>query len=174
MIHGYMIATLGNADIAERLKAADCERIHCDSTEDGKAKRQRRQCAIQALAAGDVLVVASLIQFADSMPDLLNALWAVSDRRAVFRSLAEPWANTGARGINPLAFLKSVVAFERDLRSARTEMGQARGAKKLGRKPKLTPEQRQEALRRRLWGETFATIAKDYNVSNTTIARLVA
>ena len=177
MIHGYMLATPDHEDIAERLKATGCEKLHRETADSGKAKRQRRQRVVQALGAGDVLVVAGLSQFADSMLDLLNALRTIGERKAVFRSLAEPWANTGARGVKPLAFLEGVVAFERDLRSARTEMGQARALArgvKLGRKPKLTPKQRQEAHRRRLRGETLATIAEDYDVSHSTISRLVA
>ena len=58
-----------------------------------------------------------------------------------------------------------------------TEAGQARAVArgvKLGRKPKLTPKQEQEALRRRKKGETLATIAEAYNVSHSTISRLVA
>jgi len=44
---------------------------------------------------------------------------------------------------------------------------------KLGRPPKLTPEQRREAIRRREEGEeTRAEIARQYNVHPSTISRL--
>jgi hypothetical protein len=43
---------------------------------------------------------------------------------------------------------------------------------KFGRKPSLTPYQRAEALRRRANGETLVEIAKSFNVSHMTIARL--
>ena len=43
---------------------------------------------------------------------------------------------------------------------------------KLGRKPKLTTEQRREALARRTAGETLMEIARSYNVSFATISRL--
>ena len=42
----------------------------------------------------------------------------------------------------------------------------------LGRKPKLTTEQRREALARRTAGETLMEIARAYNVSFATISRL--
>ena len=46
---------------------------------------------------------------------------------------------------------------------------------KLGRKPKLTPHQRQEAKRRVAAGkETPREIARSYNVHNSTISRLAA
>jgi len=48
----------------------------------------------------------------------------------------------------------------------------ARGVK-LGRKPKLTPHQQKEAIKRRDHGEeTLAEIGCSYNVSGWTIARL--
>jgi DNA invertase Pin-like site-specific DNA recombinase len=68
------------------------------------------------------------------------------------------------------------VKTERDLIRARTSEGRerakARGVK-LGRKPKLTPHQQREAIRRRESGrETLAEIGRSYNVSGWTIARL--
>jgi DNA invertase Pin-like site-specific DNA recombinase len=51
------------------------------------------------------------------------------------------------------------------------ERAKARGMK-MGRKPKLTPHQRREAIKRRDRGETLADIAHSYNVSHTTISRL--
>jgi hypothetical protein len=65
--------------------------------------------------------------------------------------------------------------FERELIKARTAEGrkraQARGVK-FGRKLKLTPHQRQEALARREAGEALAEIGRSYNVSHSTISRL--
>ena len=43
---------------------------------------------------------------------------------------------------------------------------------RLGRKPKLTSQQRGEALARRAAGETLMDIARTYNVSFATISRL--
>jgi predicted DNA-binding protein YlxM (UPF0122 family) len=46
---------------------------------------------------------------------------------------------------------------------------------KLSRKPKLTPHQQKEALRRRHTGdETMREIARSYNVSHSTISTLAA
>jgi IS30 family transposase len=46
----------------------------------------------------------------------------------------------------------------------------ARGAK-MGCPPKLTAQQRQEALRRRDAGESVREIARSYNLSHSTISR---
>jgi len=45
---------------------------------------------------------------------------------------------------------------------------------RFGRKLKLTPHQRQEALARREAGEALAEIGRSYNVSHSTISRLFA
>jgi DNA invertase Pin-like site-specific DNA recombinase len=177
MIHGYMITTSDSQDVTAQLKAAGCEKMHRDTRDTDKADRGRRRRAIAQLSAGDVLIVARINQIADSTLDLLSTLTAISDRKAVFRSLAEPWADTGPKGVRLLTALEGIAAFERDVRSSRTEAGQARAVArgvKLGRKPKLTPKQEQEAMRRRRKGETLATIAEAYNVSHSTISRLVA
>jgi hypothetical protein len=42
----------------------------------------------------------------------------------------------------------------------------------MGRKPKLTHHQRQEAMARREAGEALVDIARSYNVSHSTISRL--
>ena len=65
--------------------------------------------------------------------------------------------------------------FEREL--IRTREGRARAKAqgvRLGRRPKLTPYQKQkrEALRRRANGEPLTEIARSYNVSHTTVSRL--
>jgi DNA invertase Pin-like site-specific DNA recombinase len=58
-------------------------------------------------------------------------------------------------------------AAERDLIRARTgegrERAKARGVK-MGRKPKLTPHQQSEAIKRRDAGEPIREIARSYNV----------
>ena len=65
--------------------------------------------------------------------------------------------------------LGGLAEFERELIMARTgegrERAKARGVK-MGRKPKLTPHQRQEALKRLLAGEeTTREIGRSYNVN---------
>ncbi len=74
--------------------------------------------------------------------------------------------------------LGGLAEFERDLIRARTgegrERAKARGVK-MGRRPKLTPHQRREAIRRRESGtESLAEIGRSYNVSAATISRLTA
>ena len=76
-----------------------------------------------------------------------------------------------------LTALGGLAEFERDLIRTRTGEGRARAVArggKMGRKPKMTPHQMKEALRRREAGEPMRDIAKDFNVSHSTISRLSA
>jgi len=74
-----------------------------------------------------------------------------------------------------LIVLGGLAEFERDLIRTRTgegrERAKARGVK-IGRKPKLTPHQQAEAIKRREAGEPIREIARSYNVHNSAISRL--
>jgi len=75
-----------------------------------------------------------------------------------------------------LTVLGGLAEFERDLIRARTGEGRQRAKDrgvKLGRKPKLTPHQRREALVRREAGEPLAEIARSFGVHHSTISRMI-
>jgi len=75
-----------------------------------------------------------------------------------------------------LTVLGGLAEFERDLIRARTGEGRQRAKDrgvKLGRKPKLTPHQRREALVRREAGEPLAEIARSFGVDHSTISRMI-
>ena len=120
-----------------------------------------------------------LDRLARSTRDLLNTLAAITDRKAGFRSLGDAWADTTtAHGRLMLTVIGGLAEFERDLIRTRTGEGRkrakARGVK-LGRKPKLTEHQKREAIRRRdRDGEPVREITRSYNVSHSTISRLIA
>jgi DNA invertase Pin-like site-specific DNA recombinase len=122
--------------------------------------------------------VTRLDRLARSTRDLLNTLAAITERKAGFRSLGDAWADTTtSHGRLMLTVLGGLAEFERDLIRARTaegrERAKARGVR-LGRRPKLTPHQQQEARRRKQSGEPIRDIARSYNVHNSTISRLTA
>src|SRR5207244_6773091 len=136
------------------------------------------QRAIEALGAGDVLLVTRLDRLARSTRDLLNVLATVSEKGAGFRSIADAWADTTtAHGRLMLTVLGGLAEFERELIRARTDDGrrraQARGVR-FGRPLALTAHQRQEAIQRLSNGEAQADVARSFNVWQATISRLAA
>jgi DNA invertase Pin-like site-specific DNA recombinase len=144
------------------------------------ANTDRPQLArlVSELAAGDVVMVTRLDRLARSTRDLLNTLAAITEKKAGFRSLGDAWADTTtAHGRLMLMVLSGLAEFERELIRIRTGEGRERAkanGKSLGRKPKLTPHQKEEAVRRRDEGESVRAIARTYNVSPSTISRLTA
>jgi DNA invertase Pin-like site-specific DNA recombinase len=179
VIYGYArVSTDGQSVDAQvkQLRAAGAEKVYRETASGAKADRSQLRRTLAALEPGDVLMVTRLDRLARSTRDLLNILAAVADRKAGFRSLSDAWADTtSAHGRLMLTVLGGLAEFERELIRARTGEGRtrakARGVK-LGRKPKLTPHQQREAIKRRDEGEPLRDIARSYAVSHSTISRL--
>jgi DNA invertase Pin-like site-specific DNA recombinase len=97
-------------------------------------------------------------------------------KKARFRSLAEPWADTGtSTGRLMIAVLGDLVDVERDLIRTRRAEGRNRAklrGKHMGRPPSLTPAQQKEATRRRAQGATLQELADSYDRSIPTMRRL--
>ena len=88
----------------------------------------------------------------------------------------EPWADSGTRtGRLMLAVLDGLADVERDLIRTRAAEGRSRATaqgKHMGRPPSLTPEQQQEAIRRRAEGATLQELADSYDRSISTMRRV--
>jgi DNA invertase Pin-like site-specific DNA recombinase len=181
MIYGYARVSTDGQSVAAQIVAlqdAGADKVFREVASGAQTDRMQLRKLIAALAADDVVIVTRLDRLARSTRDLLNALAAITGKGAGFRSLADAWADTTtAQGRLMVTFLGGIAEFERDLIRARTSEGRerakARGVK-MGRKPKLTPHQRQEAIARRDRGEALTDIARSYNVSHSTISRLPA
>jgi DNA invertase Pin-like site-specific DNA recombinase len=148
---------------------------------DVRAAKVLRETASGALAVlddSDVPMVTRLDRLARSTRDLLNTLAAIANRKAGFRSLGDAWADTTTPyGRFMLTVLGGLAEFERELIRTRTSEGRERArarGRHLGRPFKLTEHQRKEAPARRERGELVTDIARCYNVSHSTISRLIA
>src|SRR5690349_12642925 len=110
-------------------------------------------------------------RLARSTFDLFAIVKQIVDAKAQFRSLAEPWADTGtSTGRLMLAVLGGLADVERDLIRIRTAEGRSRAQKRgqrMGRKPKLTEAQQAEARHRRAEGVTLAELARSYGVGKS-------
>jgi DNA invertase Pin-like site-specific DNA recombinase len=181
MIYGYARVSTDGQSVAAQvvaLTAAGAGRVFQEVASGAKTDRAQLRRALDALGAGDVLMVTQLDRLARSTRDLLNTLATITGKGAGFRSLGDGWADTTTpHGRLLLTVLGGLAEFERDLIRARTGEGRARAKArgvKLGRRPKLTPHQKREAIERRDKGEALVEIARTYNVSHSTISRLKA
>ena len=180
MMIGYArVSTDGQTLDAQQaaLKGAGAERIFAEKVSGAKTDRKALAKALAALGPGDVLLVTRLDRLARSTRDLLNILDTIGKAGAMFKSLADSWADTTTpHGRLLLTILGGLAEFERELIKARTGDGRkramARGVR-FGRKPKLSPFQIAEAIRRREAGETLTDIGRSYGVSHSMISRLM-
>ena len=179
MIYGYArVSTDGQSVDAQvrQLKAAGAHQVFREVASGAKTDRSHLRRELDQFDAGDVLMVTRLDRLARSTRDLLNTSATIASKSAGFRSLGDTWAGTTtAHGRLMLTVLGGLAEFERELIRAKTgecrARAVARGAR-MGRKPKLTPHQQREAIKRRDAGEPTREIARTYNVSHSTISRL--
>ena len=179
MIYGYARVSTGGQSVAAQVVAledAGAVKIFKEAASGATRNRVQLQRLISVLDQGDTVLITRLDRLARSTRDLLNILASIGNKGAVFRSLADSWADTTtAHGRLILTILAGLAEFERELIRARTsegrELAKARGVK-LGPKFKLTSHQRREALARKQRGELLTEIARSYNVSDSTISRL--
>src|SRR6266566_4276231 len=162
-LYGYARVSTRDQDLAAQdaeLMAAGCAKVFKEKVSGAKTDRAELAKAIRRLEPGDVLVVTRLDRLARSTRDLLNVLATVDEREAGFRSLKDTWADTTTpHGRLMLTVLGGLAEFERELIRARTGEGRARAKARgvhMGRPPKLTPHQRQEAMARREAGESLS------------------
>src|SRR5271169_2147486 len=151
----------------EQLRAEGCSRIYREKVTGAHSDRRELLTMLRHLAPGDVVTVTRIDRLARSTFDLFAIVKQIVDARAQFRSLAEPWADTGT------STGRSDV--ERDLIRTRTAEGRSRAQKRgqhMGRPSKLTDAQKAEARRRRAEGATLAELARSYDVGKSTISRL--
>jgi DNA invertase Pin-like site-specific DNA recombinase len=139
------------------------------------ARADRRELLkfLKALAPGDVVTVTRIDRLA----------------RSTFRPVRHRQADRGRQGAISLtggavgrhryqhgrlmiAVLGGLAGVERDLIRTRTAEGRSRAKARMGRPPKLTPQQQKEARRWRAEGGTLKELAKSYNVGRATISKL--
>jgi DNA invertase Pin-like site-specific DNA recombinase len=179
-IFGYARVSSKDQDFngqIEALNKAGCAKVFAEKVSGARADNRKELArALRALAPGDTLIVTRLDRLARSTRDLLNTLDAVAKAGATFKSLADTWADTTTpHGKLMLTILGGLAEFERTLIRARTGDGRVRAKAagiRFGRKPKLTPHQRQEALERLAAGDSQLSIARTMGVDRSTISRL--
>jgi len=159
------------------LKAAGCEKIFRDKLTGAHAERPRLQRLFRTVTQGDVVLVAAVDRLSRDTTDLLVIARHLEKAGAGLRSIAEPLIDTTSDFKELILAIFGIAAkLERrqiiELTARGRADAKAKGVK-FGRKLKLTPHQKAEAIKRRdTEGETLRSIGRSYNVSAQTISRL--
>src|SRR5438105_15871443 len=152
----------------EQVRGGGCTKVYREKVTGAHNDRRELLKMLKALVPGDMLTVTRIDRLARSTLDLFAIVKQIVDAKAQFRSLAEPWADTGtSTGRLMITVLGGLADVERDLIGTRTAEGRSRAQKRgqhMGRPPKLTQAQQAEARRRRAQGATLAELARSYGV----------
>ena len=181
IIYGYARVSSAAQDESgqvRQLKAAGCEKVFREKITGTTADRPQLGKLMKRLAPGDVVITPAVDRLSRDTTDLLVIAREMQRAGAGIRSPAEPFLDTTSDfGEIIFAILGVAAKLERRRILERTARGRAdamaRGVK-IGRKPILTPHQQKEARKRLEAGETQRSIARSYNVSQSTISRLPA
>ena len=121
------------------------------------------------------MTVTRIDRLARSPFELFAIVKQIVDAEAQFRSLAEPWADTGAStGRLMIAVLGGLADVERDLIRTWTAEGRSRAkaqGQRMGRPLHPNPAQQKEATTRRAQGATLNELARSYDVGISTLRR---
>jgi DNA invertase Pin-like site-specific DNA recombinase len=181
MIYGYArVSTAAQDETGQvrQLKAVGCEKVFREKITGTTADRPQLRALMKKLAPGGVVITPAVDRLSRDTTDLLVIAHDMQRVGAGIRSLAEPFLDTTSDFAEIIFAILSVAAkLERRRILERTARGRADAKAKgikFGRKPTLTPHQQQEARERIAAGETQRSVARSYNVSQSTISRLGA
>src|ERR1700737_1039635 len=140
----------------EQLRAEGCTKIYREKVTGAHNDRRELLKMLKHITPGDVVPGRGTAPPPRRPFALFPPVKEMGDPKAQFRSLAEPWADTGtSTGRLMIAVLGGLADVERDLIRTRTAEGRSRAKARgqhMGRPLKLTPTQRAEARRRRAQG----------------------
>ena len=179
-IYGYARVSTGAQELdiqVTQLRAAGCARIFCEKESAMHDDRRELRRLLRALKPHDTVIIAALDRVTrEGSFKMLSIVNEITSRGAACRSLAEPWADpTHELGEVLVALVGYIARKTRDDIVRRTAAGWERARAngvKFGRPPKLSLLQREQALARRVAGESQSAVARSYNVSCSTISRL--
>src|ERR1700749_2063368 len=149
MIYGYARVSTEAQDLTGatlQLKAAGCQKIYREKITGTTAERPQLKRLVGALGQGDVVIVPAVDRLSRDTTDLLNIARDMQRAGAGIRSLAEPFLDTTSDFAEIIFAILGVAAkLERRRILERTARGRAdakANGVKFGRKPHLTPHQK--------------------------------
>ncbi|MCP1229998.1 recombinase family protein [Acetobacter indonesiensis] len=158
------------------LKQFGCAPIFREKASGADVQRTQLVKLLSTLKKDDTVVVTRIDRLARSTFDLFAIIQAITQKKAQFYSLAEPWADTTtSTGRLMLAVLGGLADVERDLIRTRTAEGRARAVeqgKRMGRPPRITDEQRRAIAAQRKAGASLKSLAEAFGISQGTVSRI--
>jgi len=123
---GYARVSTGEQSTSAQLaalRAAGCDRIFEEHASGGLRTRPRLEEAVEAIGAGDTLVVVRMDRLARSLMHLLEVIGRLEAKGAHFRSLQDPIDTASPQGRFAMQVLGAAAELERALIRERTRAG---------------------------------------------------
>ncbi|MGE0226221.1 MAG: recombinase family protein [Acetobacteraceae bacterium] len=178
MMYGYARVSTDSQDLTGQfagLKAAGCEKVFRNKMTGATADRPQLCRPVATLWHSDVVIIPAVDGLSRDTTGLLVIAREMQKAGAGVRSLDEPFLDTTPDFAEIVFALLGVTSkFERRRILERTARGREDVRVKgvtFGCKPKLTPHQQREAAMRIAAGETQRSVARSYNVRQSTISR---
>ncbi len=176
---GYARTSRPDGDIGSQvavLREAGAVRVFADVGESaGRKDRPEWVHLLDYVREGDVVVVVGVARLARSAAQLAGIITMFGREGVHLRSLAEPLLDTtGAAGkvVVDLAALFTVLESTAHTEATRAGLEEARAEGRAGGRPTvITPDLLETARELRGQGHTYAHIARQLDVSKTTIRR---
>lgn len=183
MIYGYArVSTVGQAqkgnsleDQREKLLAAGAQEIVCDVYTGAKMERPRFKALLDALRAGDTLIVCKLDRFARTASEGAQTAQELIRRGVVVHVLNMGRLDDTPMGRLMVTMLLAFAEFERDQIIERTQTGKAaaraKGIRVDGRPQKYTAAQINHALSLLEDGNSYTEVERLTGISKSTLVR---
>ena len=122
----------------DALKKAGCTKIYTETVSGARAERPVLTKLMDAVRAGDVLVIWKLDRLGRSLRNLIDMVNDLLQRKVGLKSLSDPIDTTTSHGRLTFNLFASLAEFERDLIRERTNAGltAARARGRTGGRPK--------------------------------------
>ncbi|MFN3171231.1 MAG: recombinase family protein [Hyphomicrobiales bacterium] len=152
-----------------------CDELHIETVSAVSKSRPVYETVMRRLRPGDVFVIWDLDRAYRSTRDALDQLDRLRERDISIHIASLGLDTSTPYGVLIYTIIGALAQFERDLLSQRTKEGleaARRNGKRIGRPPKMTKRQLQNASLRLVGGaESFDQVAADYGVASWTLAR---
>lgn len=159
----------------QALQATGCEKIFQEQV-SSLSNRPQLQAALEFVREGDVLVVTGLDRLARSVAELMRIIQALEQKRVGLRILTLGMDTQTPTGKLMLTVLGGVAQFEREVMLERQREGIAKAkaaGKYKGRQP-IAADGQHEVVRLAAEGITKAAIARQLNLGEATVYRILA
>jgi DNA invertase Pin-like site-specific DNA recombinase len=161
----------------EKLLAFGCDKLFAEKRSGLQSDRPQFKACLNYLREGDVLVVTKLDRLARSVFELHRVVASLREQGIGFRALDQDFDTTTKTGRLLFGVLALIAEFEADLRKERQLDGiksaKAKGVR-FGRPATLTQEQVEEMRQKRAQGLLIRELMVEYNLSKTSVYRLLS